>query len=156
MNLIKALATGVVATGIAVGMTGVSGSTANAHIADTERVRSSEECVPAENTETSTITYDNSYWGISRVSGTYLTSSGSECFGTFRTEKKSIDTGILAVYMDRTISLPKNAFNIYIDVYLDGSSFPTERYFVHHVETHPIVINSSGTVFNPSVWLSRE
>lgn len=109
-------------------------------------------------TARSTVTYSNGYWGISRITGTYF-KRGLE-LGFF-------DSGILAVNMDRTFELPSESYNVNINVYLNGSSFPTERFYIDSLLTDTrnensryvndsYTVHSSGTVFNPSAWLTKD
>lgn len=92
-----------------------------------------------------TFRYSNNYWGTSRVEGSYTRSDG---------KVTSFNSGLLAVYMDYSTSIPEGATNIHIAWHRNGSAQAASTWDFKDLSQGNPTLSSSGTVFNPNIELS--
>lgn len=90
--------------------------------------------------------YQNEFWGVSRVAGSYQVNG----------ETKTFDSGPLAVHMDYSHAIPADATDVHLGFYRNGSAQEYKSWDFSNLAQGNPYIHSSGTVFNLSVWLTFE
>lgn len=93
-----------------------------------------------------TFTFDNDYWGFSQVLVTYYSPSKGV---------NTIDTGPLAVYMDRTYTLPEDVDGISVNIHLDGEEDASINKYFNFAGIETVTLHISGTIFGRSTWATR-